>query len=174
MFAEIINRMYTVAPGKFYAGPIPSSPDPDEIAKVLEHPIKKWGVRCFVNLMEENETNQQGQPFNSYIEAAKAINNEVAMRRLAIQDFTAPTSEFMKEILDIIDAEIACSRPVYVHCWGGLGRTGAVVGCWLRRHGEKEPLKKLQELRAGASNSHRASPQSEDQYSLVRNWLPGM
>ncbi len=102
MSAEIISRMYTVAPGKFYAGPIPSSPDAGDIAKVLEHPIKKWGG----------------------------------------------------------------------HCWGGLGRTGAVVGCWLRRHGEKDPLKKLQELRVGASNSHRASPQSEDQYSLVRNWLP--
>ncbi len=24
---------------------------------------------------------------------------------------------------------------VYVHCWGGNGRTGAVVGCRLRRHG---------------------------------------
>lgn len=77
-----------------------------------------------------------------------------------------------KSILDIIDGEIAAGRPVYVHCWGGLGRTGAVVGCWLRRHGEKDPLKKLQELRVGASNSHRASPQSKDQYSLVRNWLP--
>ncbi len=173
MCESIINRMYTVSPGKFYAGPIPSSPEPSEISKVLEHPIKNWGVRCFINLMEANETNQLGQPFNSYIEAAKAINAEVEMQRLAIRDFTAPTPEFMKKILDVIDAEIANDRPVYVHCWGGLGRTGAVVGCWLRRHGEEDPLKKLQELRVGASNSHRASPQSQDQYSLVRNWPPG-
>lgn len=174
MCESIISRMYVVEPGKIYAGPIPSSPEPDEIAKVLEHPINKWGVRCFINLMEENETNQQGQSFNSYIEAAKAINAEVQMLRLPIRDYTAPTSEFMKKILDAVDAEIANDRPVYVHCWGGLGRTGVVVGCWLRRHGEKDPLKKLQELRAMASNSHRESPQSEDQYSLIRSWSSGL
>ena len=24
---------------------------------------------------------------------------------------------------------------MYLHCWGGVGRTGTVVGCWLVRHG---------------------------------------
>ena len=24
---------------------------------------------------------------------------------------------------------------VYVHCWGGIGRTGTTVGCWFVRHG---------------------------------------
>ena len=29
-------------------------------------------------------------------------------------------------------------RKVYVHCWGGVGRTGTVVGCYLVRQGERE------------------------------------
>lgn len=24
---------------------------------------------------------------------------------------------------------------VYLHCWGGIGRTGTIVGCWLARNG---------------------------------------
>lgn len=30
---------------------------------------------------------------------------------------------------------LAAGQTVYVHCYGGIGRTGTVVGCWLVRHG---------------------------------------
>ena len=46
-----------------------------------------------------------------------------------------PRSSEMTAILDDIDTSIADARPVYVHCWGGHGRTGTVIGCWLTRHG---------------------------------------
>ena len=41
----------------------------------------------------------------------------------------------MKRILDDVDEAIAGGGLTYVHCWGGIGRTGTVVGCWLVRHG---------------------------------------
>ena len=41
----------------------------------------------------------------------------------------------MTRILDDVDAALADGGAVYVHCWGGIGRTGTVVGCWLVRHG---------------------------------------
>ena len=41
----------------------------------------------------------------------------------------------MTAILDAIDTSLTGGRLVYVHCWGGVGRTGTVVGCWLLRHG---------------------------------------
>ena len=34
-----------------------------------------------------------------------------------------------------IDEAMSAGKAVYVHCWGGVGRTGTVVGCWLVRHG---------------------------------------
>ena len=34
-----------------------------------------------------------------------------------------------------VDDALGEGRTVYVHCWGGIGRTGTVVGCWLVRHG---------------------------------------
>ncbi|GIT00631.1 MAG: hypothetical protein CM1200mP26_23430 [Acidimicrobiales bacterium] len=41
----------------------------------------------------------------------------------------------MARILDNLDGALTAGGKAYVHCWGGLGRTGTVVGCWLARHG---------------------------------------
>ena len=30
----------------------------------------------------------------------------------------------MQEILDAVDRALAAGRNVYLHCWGGIGRTG--------------------------------------------------
>ena len=46
-----------------------------------------------------------------------------------------PTAGHVMQILDDIDAVRADGGTVYVHCWGGVGRTGTVVGCLLVRHG---------------------------------------
>lgn len=32
-------------------------------------------------------------------------------------------------ILDAIDARLEAGKSVYVHCWGGIGRTDTVAGC---------------------------------------------
>jgi hypothetical protein len=55
--------------------------------------------------------------------------------RTPLRDFTAPPREEMRMILDLIDSELTDGGAVYLHCYGGIGRTGTVVGCWLVRHG---------------------------------------
>jgi protein-tyrosine phosphatase len=59
----------------------------------------------------------------------------VEHRRMPIRDFGVPTEEQMRGILDAIDEAVADRHTVLVHCRGGIGRTGTVVGCWMRRHG---------------------------------------
>ena len=65
-------------------------------------------------------------------------------------------------------------RRVYVHCWGGLGRTGVVIGCWLVRHGHasgKNVEKVLDGLRVGdRETGGRASPQTPAQFRMMRGW----
>jgi protein-tyrosine phosphatase len=73
----------------------------------------------------------------------------------------------MRAILDTIDAEMAAGRTVYVHCWGGIGRTGTVIGCWLVRHGTpaEEALNEIE-----ARRGEPGSPETAAQWAFVLNW----
>ena len=82
----------------------------------------------------------------------------------------------MKSILDEIDATIASGGKVYVHCWGGRGRTGTVVGCWLIRHNVAVPgraVQEIQRLRAGTPDAHLQSPETREQVAFVQGWAAG-
>ena len=81
----------------------------------------------------------------------------------------------MTAILDAIDESLAAGKPTYIHCWGGVGRTGTVVGCWLLRHGLAEPssvLDVLMRLRnQDQERGQRMSPETGEQQKFVRQWL---
>ena len=99
-------------------------------------------------------------------------------------------------MLDAIDDQLENGGNVYVHCWGGKGRTGTVVGCWLIRHGYGRPdfpddpigpdgpdgpdgaddviavLDAIREGDLGAGDQ--PSPDTADQEAFIRSWEPGM
>jgi protein-tyrosine phosphatase len=58
------------------------------------------------------------------------MSNAVAKYvRQSVRDAGVPQGrEQMERILATIRDEVAAGRPVYIHCWGGIGRTGTVVG----------------------------------------------
>ena len=67
--------------------------------------------------------------------------SEFVHERHSIVDMDVPRSQQQTAgILDAIDKALEDGKNVYVHCWGGIGRTGTVVGCWLVRHGMTGPI----------------------------------
>ena len=74
------------------------------------------------------------------------------------------------EILARIRDEISAGRVVYVHCWGGKGRTSTVVGCLLIDDGldYEAALARIAELRAGTRKADEACPESPAQHRLLR------
>lgn len=172
-------RSYWVVPGQLLAGCYPGDPHPQEARRKLTG-LLEVGIRHVINLMEPQEKNHEGRPFVPYQEPlahlAEERGIEVTCVRFPIRDGNVPSREEMRAILDDIDQALAEGRPVYVHCWGGKGRTGTVVGCYLARHGlanGPEALVRIQELRRNDPTSGHPSPETERQRDLVRSWKVG-
>jgi protein-tyrosine phosphatase len=111
------------------------------------------------------------EPLVEKIAARRGIAIECL--RFEIEDHSAPSCEQMSEIERAIAKSIAAGRPVYLHCWGGRGRTGAVVGVYLVRRGlatTESFADLIAELRSGAAGE---SPETEEQIEFVRSFLAG-
>jgi hypothetical protein len=173
------DRSYWVIPGKLAAGCYPGSIDPAEAERRLRG-IVEAGIRHVIDLTEDGELNRYRYFLIPYEEALQDIVRrmgvEVTWVRMPIRDFYIPTVEGMKGILDEIDRSIAQGKPVFIHCLGGKGRTGTVVGCYLVRHGivvGEKALAKIMELRKNLPESYELSPESEIQREMVRSWKVG-
>ena len=79
----------------------------------------------------------------------------------------------MTDILHRIDENIKDGLPVYVHCWGGIGRTGTVVGCYLIQNGyanSGDVFEYIDYLKRTTNAAHRTSPETDEQMEFVRQW----
>lgn len=164
-------QTYWVQAGRFLAGPCPGS---DEHLRALA----AAGVTCILNLQYPDEVNHAGEPFRDYTAPYRALMDGHSLRslrflRMPVRDFSVPTPAGMAAILDALDAALADGHTVYLHCWGGKGRTGTVVGCWLARHGLADgqaALEQVWKLREGLKGE---SPENEEQRGMVRGWRAG-
>ncbi len=169
---------YWVVERQLLASAYPGARDPAEHRQKLLS-LLDAGIRTIVNLMEESETDHQGAPFVRYEATAAQLSTDqdVGGLRFPIPDVPVPTRDGMTTILDHIDDSLSRDRPVYVHCWGGVGRTGTVVACWMLRHGLATPdnvLAILARLRQqDAERGHRTSPETDMQREFVRHWWGG-
>ncbi len=169
-------RSYWVVPGKLLAGEYPGHQNPDKATSKMNALIQA-GIRTIINLQEEDETDYSGNLFRPYSEffAQAAVHAGITaqMFRFPITDNDIPDRNFMIKILDAIDQSISENQPVYVHCWGGKGRTGTVVGCYLIRHGIADPenvLGYLDRLRIYDACGSDPSPQTQSQLFFVSEW----
>jgi predicted protein tyrosine phosphatase len=160
---------YWVIPGKLLAGEYPANRwSDDQTRSRIQSLLLQAGVRVFIDLTRPGEL----VPYLPILqEQSQWLNIPVEYQRFPILDYGIPTREQMTAILDRIDAALAHNQTVYLHCWGGIGRTGTVVGCHLVRRGlnGEQALAEIQRLRSAVPDP-RPSPESDDQWGFVRGW----
>ena len=130
------ENCYWVVPGKLMAGEYPGAAEPAKArAKLVS--IATAGIQHFVDLTEAFELSAY-QPLLARIEVE--LHTSLGYDRFAIPDLSVPQpASRANATLDRIDALLAAGTVPYVHCWGGIGRTGTIIGCWLVRHGASGP-----------------------------------
>ena len=169
------GRSYWVVEHRFAAGAYPGKAgrgDLEQVPDVIEQALAA-GIDLFVNLTQDypGGTDRHLTHYDSFVEGQAHID------RYPIVDLSIPTVEATVEILDGIDRRLESGSNVYVHCWGGIGRTGTIVGCWLVRHHYATPadvLDVIQELRLGDAGTGltRVSPETPEQFGFVTDWEP--
>ncbi|NLA36519.1 MAG: hypothetical protein GX868_12665 [Actinobacteria bacterium] len=161
-----LTHGYWVESGRILAGEYPASTDPDTSVRKL-HVLLDHGMRTFVDLTQLDD---RLEPYEDLL-AELAGQRGLAVRRLTmpIPDMGVRADEGYDEIVEAIHTATA-DGGVYVHCWGGIGRTATVVGCLLVDAGMSadEALERIEALRSATRKGHRAAPQAADQFDIVR------
>ncbi|KAF0811601.1 hypothetical protein IGB42_03890 [Andreprevotia sp. IGB-42] len=121
---------YWVEPGRLLAGEYPRNAD-DASSQAKLQAYLDAGVSCFIDLTEEGEL----APYAQMLHAAVS-SRPLTHHRFAIKDKSVPNGrEQMQAILATIHRALLHGQIVYVHCWGGIGRTGTVIACHLIEQG---------------------------------------
>jgi ADP-ribosylglycohydrolase len=162
---------YWVIPHKLLAGEYPGDKDPGKAREKINR-FFEVGVRHFVDLTELGEL----IPYETILsEESRAANITATYQRFQIRDISVPSdAEHLAEILLAIDRRIRQGGIVYLHCRGGVGRTGVVVACWLQEHG-RTPDSALAALGAmwrtvKKSSGQPESPETPEQVDWVKTW----
>jgi protein-tyrosine phosphatase len=143
-----VVHAWWVQPGQVMAGEDPGHPDRARRSEAKINLLVDAGIRTFVDLT----TPADGVALYDQTLAEVAKHRGLHLRRLAfpIPDVSVIADDKYPDITDAIDKSLERGG-VFVHCWGGAGRTGTVIGCLLAEQGlsNDQVLSRLAELRHG-------------------------
>ena len=165
-----LSESYWVEENRFLAGEYPGSYDLETTRRHMDA-FLAVGINTFIDLTQAHEL----VPYDAVLkEQAGYYDVSASYHRFAIRDHSIPSIELMKNILNTIDTALNSGNRVYIHCWGGVGRTGVAVGCYFVRHGstsEQSLLRVNQLYKTRSANFHFPnSPETEEQIEFVRQW----
>ena len=157
------SEWFWVERGRVIAGKYPGAWNNEAAARTKLEAILGKGVSLFVDLTEVGELD----PY------AHLLDGRAGHIRHPIRDMSTTGTSEMSAILDEIDGELGRGGIPYVHCWGGCGRTGTVIGAWWVRHGMTGDAAVDQYQRLSREIQWQECPQTEAQRAVIRGWQPG-
>lgn len=171
----MLPQHYPIEPGTIYGGEYPGDRNP-EVARAKIRALIELGIRTFIDLTAPAD---RMEPYDGVLKELEQAAG-TPLRRIAapIRDMGVPSAEEgMAAIMDVVRDSITSGPAVYIHCWGGIGRTGTVVGCWLRECGlgSDDALERVQHLYVthmpkSKDIKYPESPQTKEQKDYIRSW----
>lgn len=134
--------------------------------KLLQY--KRFGITHFVDLTEDGEL----KPYKHLLDA------EIKYQRFPIIDQHIPNStgsvrQLLDGMLKIHNEEQEAK--FYIHCWGGVGRTGTIVGCFLGYYLNLDYDNAIEELKRlfedCPKSASRISPENLNQFDFIKNFI---
>ena len=155
-----------VVPGQILAGEYPGHRDrARSVTKI--NLLVDAGIRTFVDLTTPADQLNTYEPTLEEVAAHRGLG----LRRLSfpVPDLDVVSDDACSDITLAIEDSVARGG-VYVHCWGGVGRTGTVIGCLLADQGlnYEHVLARIAELRQGTSKAARPIPETDAQRAVIR------
>ncbi|MFM8236678.1 MAG: ADP-ribosylglycohydrolase family protein [Actinomycetota bacterium] len=161
-FDQLLHA-YWVEPGRLLAGEYPGHPE-ETVARRKIDLLADHGIRTIIDLTTVHDGLAPYDPVVASVAAARGID-------LVRVPHPIPDLGVVEHAAyDTILATIEDSGSAYVHCWGGIGRTGTVVGCWLVAGGTEPSavLDEIERLRRGTRKAAQPSPETDAQRRILR------
>ncbi|ORA38316.1 serine/threonine protein phosphatase [Mycobacterium aquaticum] len=149
------------------AGEYPGSATPEE-ADAKVRVLVEAGVDSVIDLTTDQD---RLTPYRERLDAAaETAGRTVRYFAHPIPDFGVLDHAGYDAILARIHAELDAGRTVYVHCLGGKGRTGTVIGCLLAESGLSydDVIARIAELRSGTRKADDPCPENTAQHDMLR------
>jgi ADP-ribosyl-[dinitrogen reductase] hydrolase len=154
--------------GRVLGGEFPGDRDEPDITRLKLSLLARAGVGTIIDLTDENDWLT---PYDEHLPAV-AAEQGIDLRRIPhpIPDMGVTTPGHYDQIVADIETALSTGRKVFVHCWGGVGRTGTVVGVWHVSRGcsPEVALQRISAARRGTMKGERPSPETAVQIEAIR------
>lgn len=157
---------YWAEPGQLLAGEYPGDRSQRRARAKLDL-LANHGIRTIIDLTADTHLH----PYDAELtEVATARQLDITRVHHPIPDMGVIDASGY----DAIGASIAAGLErggVYAHCWGGVGRTATVVGCWLVDHGfdGDAACAEITRLRASTRKAGALAPESPEQIQVIHD-----
>ncbi|KAK9727629.1 hypothetical protein K7432_001713 [Basidiobolus ranarum] len=128
-----------VIPGKVLCGAYPMVRDKNESRDHLRS-LLAAGVTTFVCLQEQSELNMLPDYKSEVMDLHKELGGEKTCRSIQFVHFPIRDGSILHDVLlnsliSVLEQRVFKNNELlYVHCWGGHGRTGTLVACMLAKY----------------------------------------